>query len=95
MPHSSEAEQAVIGSILIDSRCVPEVMGYLKPSDFYLTVNREIYEVVSSMFNYSQPIDPVTLLDQMRLNGVYKETSPNNKQKDIKKDTTFFIQPPK
>lgn len=77
MPHSSEAEQAVIGSILIDSRCVPEVMGYLKPSDFYLTVNREIYEVVSSMFNYSLPIDPVTLLDQMRLNGVYKETSPN------------------
>ena len=45
-------------------------MGYLKPSDFYLTVNREIYEVVSSMFNYSQPIDPVTLLDQMRLSGV-------------------------
>ncbi len=77
MPHSSEAEQAVLGSILIDSRCVPEVMGYLKPADFYLTVNREIYEVISSMFNYSQPIDPVTLLDQMRLNGVYKDTSPN------------------
>ncbi len=77
MPHSAEAEQAVLGSMLIDSRCVAEVMGYLKPADFYLTANREIFETISSMFNYSQPIDPVTLLEQMRLAGVYKDTSPN------------------
>ncbi len=77
MPHSSEAEQAVLGSILIDSRCVPEIVGFLKPSDFYLTVNREIFEVIISMFNYSQSIDPVTVLDQMRLAGVHKESSRN------------------
>ncbi len=77
MPHSSEAEQAVLGSMLIDSRCVPEIVGFLKPSDFYLTVNREIFEVIISMFNYSQSIDPVTVLDQMRIAGIYKETSRN------------------
>jgi replicative DNA helicase len=77
MPHSSEAEQAVLGSILIDSRCVPEIIGYLKPADFYLTVNREIFEVITSMFNYSQPIDAVTVLEQMRLAGIYKESSQN------------------
>ena len=53
VPHSAEAEQAVLGSILIDSRCVPEVMTRLHPEDFYVTVNREIFTVISSMFNYS------------------------------------------
>ncbi len=36
MPHSVEAEQAVLGSMLIDPRCVPEVIDKLRPDDFYL-----------------------------------------------------------
>ena len=35
MPHSTEAEQSVLGSMLIDARCVPEVIEALKPEDFY------------------------------------------------------------
>ena len=62
-PQSLEAEQAVLGSILIDSQCVSDVFGILKPEDFYLRQNREIYEAVYSMFNFSQTIDPVTVLD--------------------------------
>ena len=42
-PFSNEAEQAVLGSILIDSRCVAEVIGVVSPEDFYLQQNREIY----------------------------------------------------
>ena len=41
-PHSLEAEQAVLGSILIDSRCLSDVIGILKPVDFYLKQNQEI-----------------------------------------------------
>ena len=77
MPHSSEGEQAVLGSILIDSRCVADVISALKPTDFYVDLNREIFEIVCSMFNYSQPIDPVTLLDQMRQHNIYKNNSQN------------------
>ena len=40
MPHSVEAEQAVLGSMLIDARCVPEVIDKLRPEDFYLRHNR-------------------------------------------------------
>ena len=36
MPHSLEAEQAVLGSMLIDPDCVKDVMDKLRPSDFYL-----------------------------------------------------------
>ena len=75
MPHSVEAEQAVLGSMLIDSRCVPEVIDQLRPDDFYLSQNREIYESIYSMFNYSMTIDPVTVLENMKKNGTYDEAN--------------------
>ncbi len=75
MPQSLEAEQSVLGSILIDSRCVADVIGILQPEDFYLRQNREIYEGVYSMFNYSQTIDPVTVLDKLRELGYYQDKS--------------------
>ena len=78
MPHSVEAEQSVLGSMLIDARCVPEVIEALKPEDFYLRTNREIYETIYSMFNFSLTIDPVTVLDHMRQNGVYDENTSRN-----------------
>ena len=78
MPHSVEAEQAVLGSMLIDSRCVPEVVEELRGEDFYLRQNREIYETIYSMFNFSLTIDPVTVLEHMRQNGVYDENTSRN-----------------
>lgn len=74
-PHSLEAEQSVLGSMLIDSRCVNDVIGMVRPDDFYLQANRDIYETIYEMFSYSQVIDPVTVLDKMRERGVYDEQS--------------------
>ena len=74
-PQSLEAEQSVLGSILIDSRCVADVVGILRPEDFYLQQNREIYETIYTMFNFSQTIDAVTVLDKMRELGVYRDNS--------------------
>lgn len=73
MPHNTEAEQAVLGSMLIDARCIPDVIGTLKPADFYIKTNQEIFETIYSMFSYSMVIDPVTVLEQMRENGTFKE----------------------
>ena len=61
MPHSLEAEQAVLGSMLIDARCIPEIIELLKPDDFYLQQNREIFETIYGMFSFSKKIDPVTV----------------------------------
>ncbi len=71
MPHSLEAEQAVLGSILIDGRCAPQVISVLKPEDFYTDLNRGIYETICSMFNFAKPIDAVTVLDEMKLRGIF------------------------
>jgi len=76
IPHSTEAEQAVLGSMLIDARCISDVIGVLKSGDFYSTSNKEIFETIFSMFNYSLAIDPVTVLDKMREEGVGNDDSP-------------------
>ena len=75
LPHSTEAEQAVLGSMLIDARCIPAVIEKLRPDDFYLKQDRDIYETIYSMFSLSETIDPVTVLDKMRLNGVFDENT--------------------
>ena len=74
-PQSLEAEQAVLGSMLIDSRCIADVIGMLRPEDFYLQQNRDIYETIYSMFNYSEVVDPVTVLDKMKTRGAFTEQS--------------------
>ena len=73
LPHSLEAEQSVLGSMLIDSRCVAEVIGILRPDDFFLQQNRDIYETIYTMFNFSETIDPVTVLEKMKVRGVADE----------------------
>lgn len=73
VPHSLEAEQSVLGSMLIDSRCVSDVIGMVRPEEFYLQQNRDIFETIYAMFNFSQPIDPVTVLDKMKERGVFDE----------------------
>ena len=75
VPQSLEAEQALLGSILIDSRCLTEIIGIVRPEDFYLQQNREIFEAIYSMFNFSQTIDPVTVLEKLREMGFYHDNS--------------------
>ena len=74
-PHSASAEQAVLGSMLIDPRCIADVIDKVRSQDFYIQQNREIFETMFAMFSYGQTIDPVTVLDQMKVRGVYKEGS--------------------
>lgn len=76
MPNNAEAEQAVIGSMLIDSRCVGDVLGILKADDFYSEVNKNIFETIYSMFNFSMVIDAVTVLERLRETGLCGDRTP-------------------
>ena len=75
VPQALEAEQALLGAILIDSRCLTDIVGIVRPEDFYLKQNREMFEAIYSMFNFSQNIDPVTVLDKLREMGFYHDNS--------------------
>ncbi len=68
-PQSIEAEQSVIGSMLIDKEVIPVVMEVLKPEDFYRPDHKEIYDVIIELFDKAQPIDLITVSERLRLHG--------------------------
>lgn len=73
LPFSLEAEQAVLGSLLIDSNCIITVADILKPDNFYLPQHVAIYSAIWDMYSNSKPIDAVTVLDELQKRGVYDD----------------------
>lgn len=65
MPHSIEAEQAVLGACLIDDDASNSIMNTLVKEDFYLESHQEIYNAMYSIFSRNQPIDYVTITDEL------------------------------
>lgn len=65
-PQNLEAEESVLGAILIDPDIVVDVLDILKPNFFYLSQHQKIYEAMFILFEKRQPIDVVTLTDQLK-----------------------------
>ena len=73
LPYSPEAEQSLLGSILIDPKSIELVTGSVKPEYFYIPQHKEIFKALSNMFELSRTIDYVTLLEKLRDDNVYDE----------------------
>lgn len=69
MPFSDEAEQSVLGAVIISRDRIPDVIGIINSSDFYIERHKELFETVISLFNTGQPIDYVTIKQQLELRG--------------------------
>ncbi len=79
LPFSLEAEQSVLGSILIDPNCFTEVATILKSEDFYIDEHTQIYLAMQELFLQSREIDLVTLIDMLTVRGVYKNDEDGKK----------------
>ena len=73
MPFSLEAEQSVLGAILINPECFNDLAGILTVEDFQLEEHRDIYNVMQSMYLKNREIDVVTLIDELVKTGTYDE----------------------
>lgn len=73
MPFSLEAEQSLLGSILIDPACMDGIAGEISSDDFYLAEHSEIFKAMQSMYLKSKNIDVVTLIEELVQNGTYDE----------------------
>lgn len=71
VPFSLEAEQAVLGSILIDPEAFNEIAGIIRSEDFYLENHRQIYLAMQDLYLQNRMIDAVTLIDTLVRRGVY------------------------
>ena len=74
LPFSLEAEQSLLGSILIDPMCMDEIAPLISAEDFYVPEHTEIFRAMQSMYLKSKNIDVVTLIDELVKSGTYDES---------------------
>ncbi|MDR2103301.1 MAG: replicative DNA helicase [Treponema sp.] len=72
-PHNDEAEQAVLGALLLDENAITAAIQYLRPEDFYTTANNRIYEAVLGLFNKGLKADIITVTGELRQTGKLDE----------------------
>lgn len=72
-PHNTEAEQSVLGSMLLDQEAVIVAQEILKVQDFYKNAHKEIYESVCNIALRREPVDLVTLSEDLRNRGILEE----------------------
>ena len=65
LPHNLEAEQGVLGSIIIDPEVLPGVVDVLRAEDFYRDAHRILYEVILSLYQRREPADFITICDAL------------------------------
>ena len=75
MPYSLEAEQAVLGSILLDPACITQVNLLVKPEYFYLPQHRAIFTIMQEMDALGSKIDPLLILEKLKSSKVYDDAS--------------------
>lgn len=68
-PHSTEAEEAVIGAILINPDCLREALSVVKPDDFFIVRNAWIFEALVRMADDRMPVDYLTVVQQLEQSG--------------------------
>ncbi len=73
IPHSVEAEQCVIGAVLVDPSCINQIADKLLPHSFYVEKYAQIYEIIFDMFLENRSIDFVTVLESVVSRGIFDE----------------------
>ena len=72
-PQSSEAEESVLGALLIDAESIVEVASILDPGDFYKPANAKIYAAIKTLHERAQPVDILTVSEELERRGEIEE----------------------
>lgn len=73
MPHNIEAEQSVLGCILIDMQAQADILGIIHENDFYSQAHQNIYSSMMKIYQNSKPIDFITLSDQLERDKILEK----------------------
>ncbi|HWR57735.1 MAG TPA: DnaB-like helicase N-terminal domain-containing protein, partial [Thermodesulfovibrionales bacterium] len=68
-PQSIEAEQSILGAVLLDNDALPKVLEVLSPEDFYRESHRKIFNVMIGLFEKNEAIDLITITDFLKRNN--------------------------
>lgn len=65
-PHNEEAEQSLLGSMLISPDAISDSVEIVKIDDFYSTANRLVFEAIIGLYNKGEPADPITVAEELK-----------------------------
>ena len=75
LPFSLDAEQSVIGAMLIDPDALTTAMNYLKSESFYISMHRDLYSIITRNFAMGVRSDAVTVLDEAVKEGIFENAA--------------------
>lgn len=75
MPNSPQAEQSVIGAMLIDGGTIPVCEEILIKEDFYNQVYGAYFEAITELFDAGKPVDPIVLSDKLQEKNIAPENT--------------------
>ncbi|NMP38204.1 MAG: replicative DNA helicase [Clostridiales bacterium] len=78
LPFSMEAEQAVLGAVLMDPACMPQVLTLLKPEHFYLPQHKDIFKTMVNLDAVGSKIDVLIVLEQLKSDNVFDDAGGKN-----------------
>jgi replicative DNA helicase len=72
-PQNIEAEQSVLGAVLLENEAINQALEILTADDFYRETHREIFRAMMDLSDHNQPVDAITLTDALRTKGVLEQ----------------------
>src|ERR687886_2743340 len=64
-PHNLEAEESVLGSMMLSAEAIAAVVDVVKPEDFYRPAHQRIYEAIYGIYGKGQPVDAITTVEEL------------------------------
>ena len=68
-PQALDLEESVLGALMLEKEALTNIIDILKPENFYKDAHKEIYQAIIDLFNNSQPIELLTVTNQLKKNG--------------------------
>ncbi|HEX6237527.1 MAG TPA: DnaB-like helicase N-terminal domain-containing protein, partial [Acidimicrobiales bacterium] len=86
-PHDIQAEESLLGAMMLDSEAIAVAAGVLRADDFYKPAHAHIYDAIHALYASGQAVDPVTVADELRRNGLLEQVGGHQVLVDIMAST--------
>jgi len=73
-PHSLEAEQTVLGALLMDGSAVEKTLNVIRAEDFYYEANSEIFDAIKTVHQFDIPVDIITVTNELKKRSKLEQT---------------------
>jgi replicative DNA helicase len=72
-PHNLEAEESVLGAMMLSAEAIAEVVEVVRPQDFYRSAHRKVFEALLEIYGRGEPVDAITAVEELKRRGALEE----------------------